>query len=216
MRDIAAEALGTALLTATVVGSGIMAARLSADTGLMLLANALATVAALYVLISVLGPVSGAQFNPAVTLALRGEAGQTWSRAAAFVGAQVAGAVAGTALAHAMHGLPLWQTGTTARAGAGQWLAEVVATAGLVGAIVLARAAGRDAAGIVALWIGAAYWFTASTSFANPAVTLARALTDSFAGIRPADVAPFVAAQALGAVIGLYGARALTAKDRAG
>lgn len=213
MRKIAAEALGTALLTATVVGSGIMAARLTADPGLMLLANMLATVAVLYVLIAVLGPVSGAHFNPAVTLALRRLTGMGRSQVAAYVAAQVAGAAFGSWLAHAMHDLPLAQLGTTARLGAGQWLAEVVATAGLVATICLGRAAGRDAAALVALWIGAAYWFTASTSFANPAVTLARALTDTFAGIRPADVAPFIAAQAAGAWIGLRCARMLVPQE---
>ena len=208
-RVLAAEATGTALLVATVVGSGIMASRLSVDTGLMLLANAAATAAALYVLIAVLGPISGAQFNPAVTLALRREAGMSLPFAVAVIAAQLSGGVCGTWAAHAMHDLPLAQVATTIRTGPGQWLAEVVATATLIGAIVLARSAGRDAAAIVALWIGAAYWFTASTSFANPAVTLARTLTDTFAGIRPWDAPAFIIAQAVGAVIGLAGARAL-------
>ena len=208
-RVLAAEAVGTALLVATVVGSGIMAARLSTDTGLMLLANAAATAAALYVLIAVFGPISGAQFNPAVTLAFRRDTGMTLPFAAAVIVAQLAGGVCGTWAAHAMHDLPILQLATSVRSGPGQWLAEVVATATLIGAIVLARAAGRDAAAIVALWIGAAYWFTASTSFANPAVTLARTLTDTFAGIRPWDAPAFLMAQTVGAVIGSYGARAL-------
>ena len=208
-RVLAAEAVGTALLVATVVGSGIMAARLSTDSGLMLLANAAATAAALYVLIAVFGPISGAQFNPAVTLALRREGGMTLPFAAAVIAAQLTGGIAGTWAAHAMHDVAILQVATTVRSGPGQWLAEVVATATLIGAIVLARAAGRDTAAIVALWIGAAYWFTASTSFANPAVTLARTLTDTFAGIRPWDAPAFLIAQALGAVIGTHGARAL-------
>ena len=211
-RVLAAEAVGTALLVATVVGSGIMAARLTTDTGLMLLANAAATAAALYVLIAVFAPISGAQFNPAVTLAMRREAGMTLPFATAVITAQLAGGICGTWVAHAMHDMAVLQVSTTVRSGPGQWLAEVVATATLIGAIILARAAGRDAAAIVALWIGAAYWFTASTSFANPAVTLARTLTDTFAGIRPWDAPAFVAAQALGAMIGTFGARALAPK----
>ena len=208
-RILAAEGLGTALLTAAVIGSGIMASRLSDDAGVMLLANAGATVAALYVLIAVLGPVSGAQFNPAVTLTLGRAGGMSATLAAMVVAVQVAGAVAGTVLAHAMFDLPLLQVSVTARTGTGQWIAEVVATATLVGVIYLCRTAGRDAAGLVALWIGAAYWFTASTSFANPAVTLARTLTDSFAGIRPWDAPAFVFAQAVGAALGFHAARAL-------
>jgi glycerol uptake facilitator-like aquaporin len=208
-RVLAAEAVGTALLVATVVGSGIMASRLTADTGLMLLANAAATAAALYVLIALLGPISGAQFNPVVTLCLRRETGMTLPFAAGVIAAQLAGGICGTWLAHAMHDRTVLQVATTIRSGPGQWLAEGVATATLVGAIILARAAGRDAAAIVALWIGAAYWFTASTSFANPAVTLARTLTDSFAGIRPWDAPAFLAAQAIGAILGASAARAL-------
>ncbi len=214
-QTLAAEVVGTALLVAAVVGSGIMAQRLSADTGVMLLANAAATVAALYVLIALLGPVSGAHFNPAVTLALRRGSGLSWRMAGAVIAAQLVGGACGTWLAHGMFDVPLLQMATTARGGAGQWLAEGVATATLIGAIVLARAAGRDAAAIVALWIGAAYWFTASTSFANPAVTLARTLTDSFAGIRPWDAPAFITAQGIGAVIGAAGARALTREKAA-
>ena len=213
-RILAAEALGTALLTATVIGSGLMASRLTSDSGLMLLANAAATAAALYVLIAVLGPVSGAQFNPAVTLTLGRTGGMPPSLVATVVVAQIAGAIAGTGLAHAMYDLPLLQLSVTARTGTGQWIAETVATATLVGVIHLSRAAGRDAAAIVALWIGAAYWFTASTSFANPAVTLARTLTDSFAGIRPWDAPAFLLAQAAGAILGAWGARLLAPGDR--
>lgn len=201
-RSLVAEGVGTALLVAAVVGSGIMADRLTDDVALALLANALATGAALVVLITIFAPVSGAQFNPVVTLvmALRGSVGV--GLAVGFVAVQIAGGVAGTILAHAMFDLPLWQTATTARTGSAQWLAEFVATAGLILTILGALAARAPVAPIVAGWIVAAYWFTASTSFANPAVTLARALTDTFAGIRPADAAPFVAAQVVGALAG--------------
>jgi len=208
LRTGLAELIGTMLLTAAVIGSGIMASRLTDDTGLMLLANAAATAAALYVLIAVLGPVSGAHFNPAVTLAL-GRDLPVAARATHVV-AQIIGAVAGAVLAHAMFDQPLLQVASTTRGSPGQWLSEMVATATLIGVIHLCRTGARDAAALVALWIGAAYWFTASTSFANPAVTMARALTDSFAGIRPADVPAFVAAQAIGAILGAAGARALS------
>lgn len=193
-----AEALGTAALLAVVVGSGIMAERLAGGNGaLALLANSLATGAGLTVLILVLGPVSGAHFNPAVT-------GLAWwlgeispARALAYLGAQVAGAVAGVLLAHAMFAESLVQLSARHRWGPGLWLAELVATAGLLGVV---RLGARQGLGVVApavgLYIGAAYWFTASTAFANPAVTLARALTDTFAGIGPASVPAFLAAQA--------------------
>ncbi|MFN0116098.1 MAG: aquaporin [Paracoccaceae bacterium] len=201
-RAVAAEALGTCLLVAAVVGSGIMADRLTDDIALALLANAVATGAALIVLIGVFAPLSGAQFNPAVTLVMlaRGETGA--ATAAAFIAAQVAGGIAGTFLAHAMFELPLWQVSATARGGTGQWIAEVVATAGLILTILGTRAAGRDVAVAVGLYIVAAYWFTASTSFANPAVTLARSLTGTFVGIAPADVAGFILSQAAGAALG--------------
>lgn len=200
-RIIAAEALGTALLVATVVGSGIMAERLSGgNMAVALLANTLATGAALYLLITLLGPVSGAHFNPGVTMLLSPR--DQWL---ARMGAQCGGGVAGTALAHLMFGLPLFACGMQARTGPGQWIAEGVATFGLLLTIRLA-AAQRLASvpALVAAWIVAAYWFTASTSFANPAVTLARAFTDSFAGIRPIDVPPFVVAQLVGAATGYH------------
>jgi glycerol uptake facilitator-like aquaporin len=201
-----AEALGTALLLAAVVGSGIMATRLGGgNDGLALLANAAATAGALYALITVLGPVSGAHFNPAVSLVARLR-GELDSRSLlAFAIAQVLAAIAGVVLAHAMFGEPLWQPGTHARTGAAQWLSEGVATFGLVLVIrlgVVHRAAHVPM--LVAAYIFAAYWFTASTSFANPAVTLARALTQTFAGIRPQDVVGFVVAQFAGALLALW------------
>jgi glycerol uptake facilitator-like aquaporin len=201
-----AEALGTALLLATVVGSGIMGTRLSAgNDGLALLANAAATAGALYALITVLGPTSGAHFNPAVSVVARLR-GELDTRALlAFVAVQVVAAIAGVLLAHAMFGEPLWQPGTHARTGAAQWLSEGVATFGLVLVIRLGvRHRAAQVPALVAAWIFAAYWFTASTSFANPAVTLARSLTQSFAGIRPKDVAGFVAAQFAGALLGSW------------
>lgn len=200
-RRIAAEALATGMLVMAVVGSGIMADRLTQDTGLALLANTIATGAVLYVLISVFGPVSGAQMNPAVTLvfALRGEIAP--GLALAYMLAQGAGGVAGTLLAHAMFELPLAQLSQTVRTGAAQGLAEGVATFGLVLVVLGALRGGAQVAAVVACYIIAAYWFTASTSFANPAVTLARAFTDTFAGIRPADLPLFWAAQGAGALL---------------
>lgn len=203
-RRLAAEFAGTLLLLATVVGSGIMGVRLGqGNDAVALLANAGATSAVLYVLIVLCGPISGAQFNPAVTLVmrLRGELGTR--DALAYVGAQVIAAILGVLLAHAMFELPLIQPGTHVRSGTAQWLSESVATFGLVFTIVLGLRQ-RPAAipVLVAAYIFAAYWFTASTSFANPAVTLARSLTQTFAGIRPEDVAGFVLAQLLGALMG--------------
>ncbi|MBK5934305.1 glycerol uptake facilitator-like aquaporin [Rhodovulum imhoffii] len=203
-RRLAAEALGTGALVAGVVGSGIMADGLTGDVGLALLANTIATGAILAVLITVLAPVSGAHFNPVVSLvfALRKELRAT--EALGYVGVQVGGGVLGCFLAHAMFDLPVFQAGTTLRGGSGQWLAEIVATFGLVGTILAAvRFRPQAVGGLVGLYIAAAYWFTSSTSFANPAVTIARALTQSFAGIRPIDVLPFVSMQILGALLAL-------------
>ncbi len=198
---VGAEAIGTALLVAAVVGSGIMAQALAGgNEAIALLANTLATGAMLYVLILTLGPVSGAHLNPAVSavFALRGEL--AWGTALAFFVAQVAGGIGGTLLAHAMFDQPLLQVATHARGGAGQWLSEAVASFALVFTILgTARARPEAAPGSVALVIVAGYWFTASTAFANPAVTLARAWSDSFAGIAPVDVPMFVVAQVLGA-----------------
>jgi glycerol uptake facilitator-like aquaporin len=202
-RRAAAEAVGTMLLVAAVVGSGIMAERLGASTALALLANSLATGAALVALITVLGPVSGAHFNPAVTLAVVGHGRTSRREVAAYLSAQVAGAFAGTATAHGMFGMPVFTAGQHARTGPGQWLGEVVATFGLLALITgSSRARPNATPCVVAAWIVAAYWFTSSTSFANPVVTLARAATDTFAGIRPVDVPAFVGAQLLGAFAG--------------
>jgi glycerol uptake facilitator-like aquaporin len=198
-RRTVAEALGTAFLLATVVGSGIMAAKLAGgNLALALLGNTLPTGAILTVLILMLAPISGAHFNPAVSLvfALRGEL--TWWQCIIYALAQVVGGITGVWAAHAMFELPLWQLSLTARSGAGQWFAEAVATFGLVLTILgCPRPAVPYAVG---LYITAAYWFTASTSFANPAVTLARALSDTFAGIAPANVPAFWAAQMAGAI----------------
>jgi glycerol uptake facilitator-like aquaporin len=194
-RAIAAEFLGTLLLVATVVGSGVMAERLAAgNDAVALLGNTGATAAVLYVLITILGPLSGAHFNPAVTLVLGAE------RRIAYVAAQIAGAVLGVLLVHLMFGADILQLGVKPRTGAGQWVGEFVATFGLLLTILLgARHRPEAVPALVALWITAGYWFTSSTSFANPAVTIARALTDSFAGLRPIDVPGFVLAQFAGA-----------------
>ena len=199
-RAVAAEFIGTALLLATVVGSGIMGERLAGgNVAVALLANALATGAGLVALILTFGPISGAHFNPLVTLVtLRGRG--TSGTVATFVAAQVAGAAAGVLLAHAMFEAPLVAWSTHARSGFAQVLSEAVATFGLVGVIVSgSRRSPATVPFAVAAYIVAAYWFTASTSFANPAVTLARALTDTFAGIRPADVPGFIVGQSAGA-----------------
>ncbi|MFJ1735516.1 aquaporin [Streptomyces sp. NPDC088254] len=209
-RRVAAETLGTGLLVAVVVGSGIQATELTRDVGVQLLANSLATIFGLDVLIALFGPVSGAHFNPAVTLAVwftgrRDRDGLTLRDVAAYVPAQAAGAIGGAILADAMFARPLVELSTHDRSAGHLWLSEVVATAGLILLIFglgrIGRAALAPAA--VASYIGAAYWFTSSTSFANPAVTVGRAFTDTFAGIAPASVIPFIAAQLLGAALGL-------------
>lgn len=200
-RRLAAEALGSTLLAATVIGSGVMAQRLAAgNAALALLANTAATVAVLGVLIALLGPVSGAHFNPAVTWIEALRRRLPWSEAAGYTAIQIVGCCSGALLAHAMFGLPLIQASTHIRAGVGQWLGEFVATLGLL-LVVLGSRRPRDTSWMVALWIGGAYWFTSSTSFANPAITVARSLTDTFAGIRPRDVPGFVGAQLLGALL---------------
>jgi glycerol uptake facilitator-like aquaporin len=204
-RALLAEFVGTALLLCAVIGSGIMAERLSAgNMGVALLANTLATVFILYVLIDLLGPVSGAHLNPVVSVVLaatgRLGANQQWQLAGLFIAAQLAGAVLGAALANAMFDLPLIHVSNKLRAGPGQWLAEAVAAAGLI--VVVLRAQQAKAAALVACYIGAAYWFTASTSFANPAAVLGRMFSDTFAGIAPAGAAAFVAAQFVGGAAG--------------
>lgn len=204
LRRATAEGIGTATLVATVVGSGIMATRLSDDVGLQLLINAVATVAALAVLIWSLGPVSGAHFNPAVSLVAAVRREISWSETALYVIAQVGGGLVGAMLAHVMFELPLITASQKTRSGIGQWVGEVVATAGLLALIgALTRTGnGRLGPGLVPAWIGAAYFFTSSTSFANPAVTIGRSITNSFSGILPGDVAGFVAAQLVGAALG--------------
>jgi len=210
-RRLVAEFLGTGVLLATVVGSGIMGVAMSGgNDGIALLANATATAGILYVLIAVLGPVSGAHFNPAVTLALRMRGELDTRETLAYVAVQLVAAVGGVLLAHAMFGQPLLQPGIHARSGAAQWLSEGVATAGLLLTILLgARARPAAMPALVASYIFAAYWFTASTSFANPAVTVARALTRTFAGIRPVDVPGFVLAQLAGTAVALLVAHVL-------
>ncbi|ODV13040.1 MAG: glycerol uptake facilitator [Rubrivivax sp. SCN 70-15] len=201
-RKLAGEALGTALLLAIVIGSGIMAERLAGgNVAVALLANTLATVGGLYILIEVFGPVSGAHFNPAVSavMAWRGELPR--SALLPYIAAQLLGAMLGAWLAHAMFDLPILQFSAKVRAGTGQWIAETVATAGLL--LVILRAPAGRAAAMVASYIGAAYWFTASTSFANPAAAFGRLFSDSFAGIAPSSAPGFVLAELLGAAIGL-------------
>jgi glycerol uptake facilitator-like aquaporin len=196
-----AEAVGTALLLAAVIGSGIMAVRLAdGNVALALLANTVATGAALVALILTFGPISGAHFNPAVTLAEAAQGGLAWGDAPTYVVAQIAGAFAGTAAAHVMFGEPLFFASQRVRAGGAQLFSEFVATFGLLAVIHgCARHRASAVPFAVAAYITAAYWFTSSTSFANPAVTLARSASDTFAGIRPADVPGFLVAQLLGA-----------------
>ncbi|HEY2734483.1 MAG TPA: MIP/aquaporin family protein [Polyangiales bacterium] len=200
-RRVVAEAIGTAGLLAIVVGSGIMAERLAAgNVAIALLANALATGAGLFALIATLGPISGAHFNPAVTLADAMQGGLSRRDACAYVLAQLIGAFAGTAIAHMMFGLPILSASHHVRAGGAQWLSEFVASFGLLATIWgCAHRRSPHTPFAVAAYITSAYWFTASTSFANPAVTLARAASDTFAGIRALDTPPFIAAQLLGA-----------------
>lgn len=216
-RRLAAETLGSALLAASVIGSGIMAETLSGgNAGLALLANTIATGAMLYVLITALGPVSGAHFNPAVTLAfaVRREIGA--GEAALYAAVQAAGMIAGAVVVHAMFSQDLIQVSGKARDGAGQFIAEAVATMGLIFTIMGTRRIAGAVAPSVALYIVAAYWFTASTSFANPAITLARALSDTFAGIAPHSAGPFVAVQIAAALAATPLCAWLFAERRAG
>lgn len=216
-RRAAAEWIGTAFLLVAVVGSGIMAVKLAGGNGaLALLCNTLPTGAILTVLILTFGPVSGAHFNPAVSLAfaMRGEL--PWSDTLVYVACQIAGAIIGVWVAHLMFELPVWQFSITVRTGPGQWLAETVATFGLV--LTILGCLARSAAAVpyaVGLYITAAYWFTASTSFANPAVTIARSLSDTFAGIAPAGVVAFIVAQLVGTGAAVLLARWLWVKQGA-
>lgn len=199
---LAAEALGTALLLAIVIGSGIMAERLAGgNIAVALLANTAATVGGLYVLIEVFGPISGAHFNPAVSAVMVARGELPGTALIPYIAAQFVGALLGAWLAHAMFDMTILQLSTKARGGSGQWIAEIVATAGLL--LVILRAPNGRASAMVAAYIGAAYWFTASTSFANPAAAFGRMFSDSFAGIAPASVPGFVLAQCVGASVGL-------------
>jgi glycerol uptake facilitator-like aquaporin len=201
MRKAAAEAVGTAFLLGAVIGSGIMGERLSGgNVAIALLANTIATGAALIALILTFGPISGAHFNPAVTLADASEGGVLWREVSAYIAAQVGGAFLGAAAAHLMFGAPLFSVSLRARGGAAQMFSEFVATFGLLSVIWgVTRRRSNSTPFAVGAYITAAYWFTASTSFANPAVTLARAFSNTFAGIRPTDAPGFILAQLLGA-----------------
>lgn len=202
-RRLAAEALGTALLVATVVGSGIMAETLTKDTALALLCNTLPTGAILVVLITLLGPISGAHFNPAVSLVFMVRRELSAREGALYVAAQLAGGIAGTIIAHAMFDMPMLAASLKVRTGASQWFSEGVAAFGLIVTILGGIHFARDSVPwLVGLYITAAYWFTASTSFANPAVAVARAMTNTFSGIRPADLPGFISAEIAGALLG--------------
>ena len=214
-QKLAAEFTGTGFLVGTVVGSGIMAERLSdGNVALALLANGVATGAILAVLIIMFAPISGAHFNPAVSLVMRLNGTIGTSEFLAYITSQVVGGLVGVMIAHAMFAEMLFQFSGTERNGAPQWLAEVVATFGLVLTILLTLRSRPEAVGAcVGLYIASAYWFTASTSFANPAVTIARAFTNTFSGIRPLDVGPFLLAEIIGAVLALYAARLFLARS---
>jgi glycerol uptake facilitator-like aquaporin len=203
-RRLAAEALGTGLLVATVVGSGIMAESLTRDMAVALLGNTLPTGAILVVLTTILGPISGAHFNPAVTLVFALKRDLAPRDALLYVATQIAGGIAGTMIAHAMFAMPLWEASLKMRTGGAQWLAEGVAAFGLIATILAGvRFERASVPWLVGLYITAAYWFTSSTSFANPAVAIARSMTNSFSGIRPADLPGFIAAEFGGAVAAL-------------
>ena len=213
-KRLGAEGIGSLLLAAAVVGSGVMGERLAGgNAAIALLANTGATVAVLATLIALLGPVSGAHFNPAVSLVQAVRSALPWRDAAAYALVQVLGCCAGVVLAHAMFDLPWLQSSAHVRTGLSQWLAEAVATFGLL-LVVLGHRRPQDAPWMVAAWIGSAYWFTASTSFANPAITIARSLSDTFAGIRPADAPGFIAAQLVGALLALPVAKVLFGVER--
>ena len=215
-RRVAAEALGTGLLVTAVVGSGIMAERLTDDVAFALLGNTLSTGAVLFVLITLLGPISGAHLNPAVSVVMALQRALPWSAAVFYIGAQVIGGVVGTTVAHLMFEAPALSLGDQVRTGPAQWLSEGIATFGLL-LTILVGAGHRPTAlpALVASYIIAAYWFTASTSFANPAVAIARAFTDTFSGIRPIDVVGFIAAQLAGAILAMACSQWLVSKAHA-
>jgi glycerol uptake facilitator-like aquaporin len=216
VRRLLAEGIGSALLAAAVVGSGVMAERLAGgNAAIALLANTGATVAVLATLIALFGPLSGAHFNPAVSFIQAMRGALSWRDAGVYALVQILSCCLGVILAHAMFDLPWLQSSAHARTGFSQWLAEAVATFGLL-LVVLGHRKPQDAPWMIAAWIGAAYWFTASTSFANPAITIARSLTDTFAGIRPIDVAGFIAAQLVGALLALAVARMVFAEHSLG
>ena len=201
-RRLFSEFLSTCLLLAAVIGSGIMAERLAGgNDAVALIANTLATVGGLYILIEIFGPVSGSHMNPAISAVMAARGELPWTLLPGYIVAQLVGAMCGAWLANAMFGLPILEFSAKARTGTGQWLGEIVATAGLL--LVVLRSPPSRVAGMVAAYIGAAYWFTSSTSFANPAAAFGRMFSGSFAGIAPADVPGFIAAQVLGAMLGV-------------
>lgn len=220
-RRLVAEGLGTALLVAAVVGSGIMAESMAGgNAAIALLGNTIATGAALVVLIMIFGQISGAHFNPVVSLSFAFQGRMSWRELSCYTAAQIAGGLVGTVLAHVMFGLPLIQESSHIRTGLGIWTGEIVASFGLLATIMgCLRTRPEAIPYAVGLFITAGYWFTSSTSFANPAVTIARALSDTFAGIRPTDVPGFILAQAIGAILGtiiiswLWNDQAIPRKD---
>lgn len=214
-REVLGEFLGSLLLAATVIGSGIMAERLAAgNAAVALIGNTAATVTVLSVLIAMFAPISGAHFNPCVTFVALAQRKVTSAQAGAYLVAQAAGCCSGAVLAHAMFELPLIQASTHARAGLAQWIAEVVATGGLI-LVAFTSPSAKEAAWRVPAWIAGAYWFTASTSFANPAITIGRSLSDTFSGIRPQDAPGFIIAQFVGALVGMLLLRILSDRTTA-
>ena len=214
-RRLLAEALGSAMLFATVIGSGIMAEKLAGgNVAVALLGNTMATAAMLFVLITMLGPISGAHFNPAVTLVVASRRGITWRDVLPFIAVQIGFGILGVWAAHLMFDLPILQASLKARTGIGQWTGEAIATFGLILTIIgTERHRPQWIPASVALYIAAAYWFTSSTSFANPAITVARSMTNSFSGITPIDVPMFIAAQLVGAALAVGTSAALFAKE---
>lgn len=216
LRRVGSEVLGSAVLVMTVIGSGEMAENLSPDTGIQLLANSLSTAAILYLLITLLADISGAHFNPLVTLVLAYKREMSIAETVRFIIAQFIGALIGAGLANLVFDLPVFTASTKVRSGGHLFLSEIIATAGLIFIIFVALDQKRDKKipTLVACWIGAAYFFTSSTSFANPAVTFARGWSDTFAGIAPRSIAPFIAAQLIGAVLGLALSQSLSVKGK--